>query len=184
MRIGITGGPAEGKSTVVGYLRDAGYATVSADDLAREAFGRADVQAELARLLGVAVPVPRETVRDAVFSDVSKRRAVNRVLHPRVVEAMDASAAQIVEVPLLFETCLQARFDCIWVVACGPEEQLRRLTERLGDEAEARRMVQAQLPTKVKSIFADRIIRTNSPVDTVRAYVIEAIAYDLVNHLA
>ena len=41
MKLALTGGVAEGKSTVASYLREAGFDVVSADDLAREVFGAA-----------------------------------------------------------------------------------------------------------------------------------------------
>ncbi len=184
MKLGITGGPGEGKSTVLRVLAEQGLATASADDFARAAFQEPDIQRQLADAVGGPVPVSREQVREAVFRDPAQRRAVNRVMHPRILELMRASSAVAVEAPLLVETCLMSEFDRIWVVACGPDEQLRRLAARLGSIASARQMIASQLPTRVKSAFADRIIRTNLPEDSVRSFVIEAIERDLADHVA
>jgi dephospho-CoA kinase len=76
--------------------------------------------------------------------------------------------ADVVEVPLLIETCIQSLFERVWVATCGPEEQERRLVERLGDAGAARRLVASQLPTVVKCAFADQAIRTDQPLSSVQ----------------
>ena len=40
----MTGGVAEGKSTVLGYLRDLGYRTASSDDVSRGLFHSDEIQ--------------------------------------------------------------------------------------------------------------------------------------------
>jgi dephospho-CoA kinase len=177
-RIAITGGIAEGKSTVAGYLRELGYVVDSSDRVAREVYERPDVQIEIAELLGLSAPVPRETVRAAI-SDDRIRRALNRITHPRILAAHRESSAAVIEVPLLIEACLQSLFDRVWVVTCGEQEQLRRLTARLGSEEEAAGMIRTQLTSRAKIPFGDRIVRTNRPESTVKRFVTEAAAADL-----
>jgi dephospho-CoA kinase len=177
MKLAVTGGVAEGKSTVVSYLTEAGYKAVSADDLAREAFQTEPVQSVLRELVS-GDPTP-DAVREAMVSSDDVRRQVNRTLHPAILERIRRSDADVFEVPLLIETCIQGLFDRTWVVTCGPEEQLRRLADRLGGTDEARAFLSVQLPTRAKLPFADRIVRTNSNRDTVRSYVVGAISRDL-----
>ncbi len=172
-RIAITGGVCEGKSTVCGYLRALGYTVASADDAAREVFEEQAVQRALALALGCEVPVTRRQVRDRLTIDPEFRRTLNRITHPRILESLDRLEAQFVEVPLLIEACLQGRFDRVWVVTCGPEEQARRLAERLGSKEKARRMMAAQLPTRAKIPFADAVVRTNRPEEDVQSFVAE-----------
>ncbi|HCE01471.1 MAG TPA: dephospho-CoA kinase [Armatimonadetes bacterium] len=172
-RIAITGGICEGKSTVCGYLRELGYAVANADEAAREVFEEEPVQRALALALGCEAPVSRQQVRDRLALDPDFRRTLNRITHPRILERLDQLEASFVEVPLLVEACLQGRFDRVWVVTCGPEEQLRRLAQRLGSKAEARRLMATQLPTRAKIPFADAVIRTNRPESDVQAFVAE-----------
>jgi len=162
VRIAITGGIAEGKSTVVAEFARLGMATESADVVARAVFYEPDVQ----RLLAEAIAQEGDSVtpagvRSAIAVSDVVRRKVNRVMHPRIRARMDASPALIHEVPLLFEACLYGRYDRVYVVTCGDEVQLRRLTERLGDSATARAIIASQLPTGVKIAFADGVIRTD-----------------------
>lgn len=170
MRIAVTGGIAEGKSTVLGYLAELGYSTASSDDFAREVFRDSEVQDRLAALLGARAPVSAADLRAALSRSSAVRRSVNRLMHPGVAERIAECPATFVEIPLLIETCLQRAVDAVWVVACGPEEQLRRLVSRYGKNA-AIELLESQLRTSVKMPFADVIVRTNQPVDTVKCFV-------------
>jgi dephospho-CoA kinase len=184
MRLAVTGGAAEGKSTVLSYLREAGLSCASADEMARQAFATEEVQGHLAEWLGLPKPIAPEAAREAAFGSDDFRRRLNALMHPRILEMMSDSDADAIEVPLLVEACLHPLFERVWVVTCGPREQLRRLAARLGGEAEARRLLAAQLATRAKCAFADRIVRTNREPHSVRSYVIEAIGRDLPGCLA
>ena len=179
MRLAVTGGIAEGKSTILQSIQEAGFAVASADDIARQVFQSEEVQGELARIIGTKPPVGPEELKSALFADTAARRAVNRVMHPQVLKAMEAVEAPVIEVPLLIESATHGLFDRVWVVTCGPEEQLRRLSERTGDVTRAKLMIEAQLPSRARLPFADRIIRTNLEPDTVRLYVFDVIRRDL-----
>lgn len=179
MKLAITGGIAEGKSTVASYVREAGYEVASADEIARQVFESSEVQSELSILFGHSLPITPEVVGKVVFQNPTQLRALNACVHPRIWVRLKQIEAPVVEVPLLFETTIQGHFDRIWVVTCGPEEQLRRLAARLGDEQSARNQLNAQLKTCIKCAFADRIVRTNGEPFAVRSYVSEAIRRDL-----
>jgi dephospho-CoA kinase len=171
VRIAVTGGIAEGKSTVLGYLRDLGFPTTSADEVARRLFDEPEVNAALAAAAGVEPPIGRDRLRDALHEDAPVRRRVNRIMHPRIAARLVQVENGFIEVPLLVEACLQGAFDHVWVVVAGPEEQLRRLAARLGSAAAAEAALGTQLPTAVKLAFADVEIRTNSPEASVRQVV-------------
>ena len=173
--IAITGGIAEGKTTVCRYLAAAGATTVSADELARKVFQEAEVQRELASLLG-AEP-DRDVVREALGKP-DLRRAINRVTHPRILLALAEARADFIEIPLLLETCLQDQFKAVWVVTCGREEQLRRLTARSGSEATAKSLIETQLSSRAKIPFADVLVRTNFPEPHVQRFVSAALVQE------
>lgn len=169
-RAAITGGVAEGKSTVLGYLASMGFKTLSADEVARELFVEPDIQKALAFMLQVNAPVQPADLRRAIASKPMLRRAVNRLMHPHLLPRLVDSGVDFVEIPLLIETCLQGLFDEIWVVTCGPEEQFRRLSNRIGSR-ETVQLLSTQLPTQVKIPFADVVVRTNAPEESVLAHV-------------
>jgi len=184
MRLAVTGGIAEGKSTVLQVIQEAGADVESADEIAKQVFQLEQVQIDLARIIGSQPPIEPEQLKAALFADARTRRAVNLLMHPRIFKGIESSQAHVIEVPLLLESAIQGLFDRVWVVTCGPQEQLRRLTERTGNADEARRMVEAQLPSRARLPFADRIIRTNLEPNTVRLYVFDAIRRDLGSSLA
>ncbi|HJP84192.1 MAG TPA: dephospho-CoA kinase [Fimbriimonadaceae bacterium] len=181
MRIAVTGGIAEGKSTVMDILSKQGFKIASADAIAREIVNSDSIQIEIARILNIDGIPNKEDMRNRISGDHGFRRKLNRLVHPRVLQEMRRSTAQIIEVPLLFEACLQGEFDRIWVVTCGREEQLRRLSQRLANFESAERLVATQLPTEVKLPFADEIIRTNQPMSSVVNHVHQTITRELEN---
>lgn len=162
MRTAITGGVAEGKSTVLGYLAQMGYKTYSVDEAAKAVFDSEDVQRQLSALLGYDAPISRDLLRTAIGIRKDLRREVNRIMHPAIARDLLSSEAEFFEVPLLIETCLQDQFDRVWVVTCGSDEQMRRLTNRIG-RSDAVRIMSIQLSTHAKIPFADHVVRTNQP---------------------
>lgn len=181
MRLAITGGIAEGKSTVLGYLAGEGVPVVSADDVARETLDRPDVRQAISSALGLASDATdfRSVLRARIAEDAEARHAVDSIMHREILQAMLArehGPLTAFEVPLLIEACIQRHFDRTWVVTCGEEEQLRRLIDRLGDEEQARAMIAMQLPSRVKLAFADRVFRTDQPPSFVHRSAVEALA--------
>jgi len=174
--VAITGGIAEGKSTVLGILANLGFSTLSADLLAKEVFNDPEVNRSLASLLDIPFPVAPSDILNAISNRSGARRAVNRIMHPRILAGIQQSEAEFVEIPLLIEACLQGNFDRTWLVTCGRDEQRRRLRERYGDSFDFEALLAAQLTFSVKMVFADEVIRTNFPLETVRRNVSEALA--------
>jgi dephospho-CoA kinase len=175
MKVAITGGIGEGKSTVLEILRSMGCSTASADEMARTLFSMPDVNHRLAELANCSGPISSAELREKIASSPEIRRRVNEFMHPRVLSEILLSEASFIEIPLLLETCLQARFSQVWVVTCGEDEQRRRLTRRYQSEAVAVAMMAAQLPSRVKIPFADEVIRTNRSFQHVRRILSEAI---------
>jgi dephospho-CoA kinase len=178
-RIAITGGVGEGKSTVLKYMHDMGISTVSSDVVARHVFNSDLVQRQIAEFSGMPMPIKPEDLRDLFPQKPTLRRTLNRIMHPLIREELLSSKAAVAEVPLLIEACMVADFDRIWVVTCGPEEQLARVTERLGSVESARRLIATQIPTRAKLPFADVVIRTNQPEDCVKSYIAKVIRSEL-----
>jgi len=174
-RVAITGGIGEGKSTVLAMIAEQGYEVASADAIARELFLDPQINAQLAEIAGRKGSIAPKDLRDAIASSTTVRRDVNRLMHPLVLDRIARGSASFVEVPLLFETCMQGYFDRVWVVTCGEAEQQKRLLARYGDPNTVSALLSAQLPTKVKIPFADSIFRTNSAFEHVKRLLSEAL---------
>lgn len=180
-RVAVTGGIAEGKSTVLQIAADQGYATVSADAIGREVFAEPETQQSIRKALDLEhSPDLRTSVRELIAADRAARARLNEITHPEILARMFAQYPErtivLYEVPLLIETCIQRLFDQTWVVTCGKVEQLRRLTERLGDQAQAEALIAAQIPTRAKFAFADLVIRTDIEMPLVHRTVVAALS--------
>ncbi|HRF60118.1 MAG TPA: dephospho-CoA kinase [Fimbriimonadaceae bacterium] len=175
MAIALTGGIAEGKSTVLGFASDRGVRTASADSVVAELWTQTEFRTEVAEALGLAGPADKASVRARVTADPSARLSLNRLTHRRVMEALLGSEAELIEIPLLIETVAHPLFHRVWVVTCGASEQERRLRDRLGDAASVAGFLATQLPTRAKLAFADRILRTDTSFSHVLDSTVEAL---------
>lgn len=176
MKIAITGGIAEGKSTILGYLSDLGHEVASADALAREVFLDREIQSQIAAASSLDLPIDSAQLRNRIAEQPALRRAINKIMHPEIVLRMSKAEATFFEIPLLIETCRYFDFDEIWVVTCGREEQRRRLTARYGKSVQIESILSTQIDSRAKIAFADRVFRTNEPPEAVRQMVSEATA--------
>ena len=145
MRVGLTGGIGSGKSTVAGFLREAGATIVDTDAISRQltsAGGAAMAAIEVE--FGAAYVRPdgaldRDRMRTLAFSDRDAKRRLEAVLHPLITaqaltEADAASTPLVVlDVPLLVESGRwRPRLSRILVVDCSAETQVERVLQRPG----------------------------------------------------
>ncbi|MER3402006.1 MAG: dephospho-CoA kinase [Armatimonadota bacterium] len=182
-RIALTGGVAEGKTTVLQRFQQLGAHTLSSDALVAELtrpgtdlwnrliteFGQTIVQAD--------GTLWRERLAQIAFGSLAMRRRLNQLMHPAVAQAMVERLAHaqvpllIIEVPLLIEVAMQGLFDGIIVVQATPAHQYHRLRARGLSAERAWQMVRSQLPARAKMPFADWIIRTHRSLDHTCAQV-------------
>src|SRR5437762_8353753 len=171
--IGITGGISTGKTSFVECLRelvpDAHF--FDADAAARE-MGDKDPEARglIEKEFGAGVysksgDLNRDQVRSIVFADAEKKRALEQILHPRIRRQWSLEAERhrnstelfFADIPLLYETSGETLCERVVVVACSPRIQLERLMGRMRfGEAEARAMMEAQLPLMEEGARADQ----------------------------
>ena len=182
LRVGLTGGIATGKSTVVATLRELGCRVLEADKIAHrmiEPGGPAydDVVREFGR--GILVSenasdgqIDRSKLAAIVFSDAPRLVRLNAIVHPPVLAAQDRELAAIeraephaiaiVEAALLIEAGYHKKLDCLVVTWCTPEQQLARLTTagngRGLTQEQARQRIASQTSSEEKRRLADEEI--------------------------
>jgi dephospho-CoA kinase len=189
----LTGGIATGKSHVLERFRRLGAACLDADELAHGATGAGtEASQAIAARFGAAMldatgAVDRKKLGPLVFADPSARRDLEAIVHPAVSRAITAglrafeltgSEIAIVDIPLLYETAGQERFDRVIATVCAPATQLARLLERGLSESDARQRLGAQIPAEEKAARADFVIRTDGTFPETDAQV-EAIWFQL-----
>ena len=151
--VAITGGIGAGKSEALFAFQEHGAATVSSDEIVHHLLDsdddvRAAMVAELGKgVLDDAGRIDRARVADIVFADRTKLEFLEALLHPLVVaeylrwrEQLGAlpqpPAVCVTEVPLLYETGGDERFDKVVVITAPAKlrEQRRRVRRDDRDE--------------------------------------------------
>lgn len=176
-KIGLTGGIASGKSTVVNWLLKHGAVAIDADLVAREVVepgtpGLAALRDAFGDdIVTTDGTLDRAALGAIVFTDEAKRKQLNALLHGFIKEAIDAKAKQleaqgyaaaIYDIPLLIETEWYKDMDEVWLVYVSPETQLHRLMERNGySEEEASHRIASQMSFDEKRPYGDQIIDNN-----------------------
>ena len=181
LRIGLTGGLASGKSTVLRTFAAQGATVVDADALARTALGPGSplIPAVVA-LLGESVrtsegELDRRRIADLVFASPELRTGLEALVHPEVLRGMAEAVRRaerasesfvVIDVPLLYEIGIEADFDRIIVVWCRRESQLRRAIERGMERSDAEARLDAQMSLDEKRDRADHVIDSETSLAT------------------
>jgi dephospho-CoA kinase len=132
LAVALTGGIAAGKSEALGAFARHGAAVISSDDVVHRLYREDEgLQAALRDRWGERVfrdgEVDRTEIGRIVFADRAELAWLESELHPRVRAATDAWLAEqttdvaVAEIPLLFETGGEKRFDRVVVVTASPE---------------------------------------------------------------
>lgn len=175
--IGLTGGIGAGKSTAARDLEALGAVQIDADEISH-ALTAAGGEAlpEIREVFGDGVfredgTLDRRALAGRVFRDPAWRIALEGILHPRVQrimmsrvdEAAEAGAKVVfLNVPLLFETGMDALCDETWTIQVRPETQLRRVMERDGvSEADAQARIDSQMSQEEKAARATVVINND-----------------------
>jgi dephospho-CoA kinase len=136
--VGLTGGVSTGKSTILATLKELGAVVMSADEAShRLTAPGGEALPAIRETFGDAVFLPdgtldRRALGDIVFHDPSCRRALEAIIHPAVQRSMlseiekaadDGERVVVMEVPLLFETGMDALCGEVWVATLDAESQ-------------------------------------------------------------
>ena len=198
LKVGLTGGIASGKSTIVGMLAGLGCVTIDADAVVARLYRKGEAGHEaLSRTYGTAILLPdgeidRKRLADIAFSSHQEAQRLNALIHPivlteearvmREAEERDEDAIYVVEATLLLEAGGKARYDRIVVVDVPPEVQIERGIARGLSREEVTRRIAHQMPRDERLRHADYVIDNGGDEqqalgETARVY--EALLRDL-----
>jgi len=151
--VAITGGIGAGKSEALRAFARHGAATVSSDEIVHHLLRRADVRDAVIERMGNGIVGPdgeidRGALATVVFNDRDALAWLESTLHPLVsaeylrwreqlAALPDAPDVCVTEVPLLYETGGDARFDKV-VVITAPRKLRRARSEVATDDRESR----------------------------------------------
>jgi dephospho-CoA kinase len=151
--VAITGGIGAGKSEALRAFARHGAATVSSDEIVHHLLHRPDVRETVVTRMGNGIVAPdgeidRGALATVVFNDREALAWLEELLHPlvaaeylewrdRLAELPDAPRVSVTEVPLLYESGGDARFDKV-VVITAPKKLRRARSHVVVDDRESR----------------------------------------------
>ncbi|MBW2615888.1 MAG: dephospho-CoA kinase [Deltaproteobacteria bacterium] len=190
MLLGVTGGIASGKTTVANFLKDLGAPIIDFDVIARQVVepGTPSFRA-IVELFGEESVdrdghLDRKRLSEIVFQDEQKRKRLEGIIHPRIVDTFISQSNEIAKkvpdaiiqavIPLLFEVGLQHLVHKTLVVYISREKQIERLIKRDKITRDhAANILKAQLPIDEKAGMADFVINNENSLDETKSQVEE-----------
>jgi len=173
--LGILGGIGSGKTTVAMEFGRLGCAVIHADRIAHQVLQRPEVREQVELALGKAIldpcgKVDRKKVASIVFRDPERLSALNRIVHPPVLEEVDRLIryyqdqtdvpAVILDMPLLLEVGWAPRCDRLIYVACDRQTRMARARNLSPEEMRLRE--NSQISLDKKAALADNTIENHS----------------------
>ena len=178
MIIGLTGGIGSGKSAAADFFQNEGISVIDTDQLARKVIEKDTpgyskvVDSFGANILDNNDSIDRAKVREEVFHDNEKRKILESIIHPLVMELMvqkissSTSPYSIIMVPLIFETNSAKNYDRVLVIDCDVEIQLERAMAR--DENSAgliQKIIDSQCSRSERLSIANDVIPNNNSIE-------------------
>lgn len=171
LKVGLTGGIGSGKTLASNRFAELGAEVIDTDQLSRELVepgqtALAEIVAEFGEeILQADGRLDRATLRRLIFDRPDARERLERILHPRIRDAMLARAAQsaapytLFVIPLLLETGQQELVDRVLVIDTPETLQRRRAARRDAvDPTEIDRILAAQIDRDSRLRHADDVL--------------------------
>ncbi len=186
--IGVTGGIASGKTTVVKQFKRLGAIVIDADRIAHEIIvphtrtWQRIVKAFGKDIINRSYVINRKKLGELVFSDTEKLIKLNSITHPVIIKEIKKrikyigqkheDCVIILEMPLLFETNLTSLVDIIVVVKVSRKIQIARLIQRNKlNLSQAKARIKSQIPIRRKAEQADYVISGEALITQIRARI-------------
>ncbi len=169
LTVAVTGGIGAGKSAALAAFARRGVPTLSSDQVVHRLIGEdPQVRAALEERLGTT---DRAGIAAVVFADQEQLAWLEKLLHPRVRREQEAWLAgleaevAVTEIPLLFETGGEERFDKVIVITASDDVRVGR-TDNARDARAAR-----LIPDAEKVRRADFAYVNDGTLDDLDAFV-------------
>lgn len=177
LKIAVTGCAGSGKTSVCNCFKELGVKVISSDVLAREAVAQdSPAYNKIINYFGKKVltedgSLNRRMLRKIIINDDIAREVLESFVHPEIIKLMHSQMVKaekygnhvvLVEVPLLFESALEDRFDVVIVVIAARKLRVKRLMDRddvSREDAEA--LLNCQLPDEDKARQSEFVIKND-----------------------
>ena len=187
MIVGIVGGIAAGKSTVVEMLAECGADFIDADSEAHRVLEQHEVKAALVEWLGPEVVTPegsvdRATIAQKVFADPKALERLQHLVHPGVRRAIERKVKEyrsqatspmlVLDVPLLLESeSLTELCDKLIFIEANQQIRTARVATRNWTAEDLQKRESFQMDIEEKRSRADLTIDASGTLDATRERV-------------
>ncbi len=178
--IAVTGNIGCGKSEAMREIKRSGYSTILADEVGHKLLKAINVQRQLKKMFDIPEPVDitREMIAELCFGNKDNLKKLNEFIHPLIrlkIKTMIADTKEkvlFIEIPLLFESNLENRFDFIVCITTDRKTQFERLQIRSKYTAkEISDRISAQMPQPEKILRSDLVINNDHDLNTLQGQI-------------
>ena len=172
-KLGLTGSIGMGKSTTAAMFADEGCAVWDADAAVHRLYAEggaavAPLTADFPELAGNN-SIPRDILREIIAKDASALKKIEAIVHPLVAKDRESFLADqsedivVLDIPLIFETGAEKKFDAVACVDVDLATQEARVLARgTMTKAQFEQIRAKQLPNAEKTKRADYVITTDT----------------------
>jgi dephospho-CoA kinase len=171
--IGLTGQIGCGKSTALAYLASKGIFTISTDGLAGKLLTLEKCYSKIINRFGKKIlnkegTLSRSLLSEVIFTDKTKRKWLEGLLHPLIIENTIfliencREKIAVIDAPLLFETGFDKHCDITVSIIADKKTQKERLLQRGWSQRHASGRIKTQFSNALKAELSDIIIVNDS----------------------
>jgi dephospho-CoA kinase len=185
LKVGLTGGVACGKSTILAMFERRGAFIIRADEIAHELMRPGQpVYDKIVAAFGNGILESDHTISRPRLGEIAfghdRIAELNALVHPEVIRYQEEwlehvrwreqHAIAIVEAALMIEAGAHKTLDKLIVVTCSDEERIRRFQIRTGLDPQAARLeverrMKNQLPEAEKIKIADYVVDNSGDLE-------------------
>lgn len=142
LKIGLTGSIGSGKTTVLSFLKEAGFLTINLDELSKSLLKKNTCEYKKTvdffgkNILNKDEGINRKILAQIVFSDKIKKKILESIIYPalrkKTKEILDLncnSKIAVIEGAVIFESGFYLEMDKIILVVCDYSKRLKRISE-------------------------------------------------------
>lgn len=194
MILGLTGFSGAGKSTVAQIFKQHGFYHLDCDNIVHERVYRDPIVLnalceEFGKEIVSGGALNRTILREYTMGNPEALQRLNRLVMPYILSAIQADLTEhrgshiILDAPLLFESGLDQKCDCILSVIADPKVAEERIILR--DHlllAEAEKRLSSQHPAEFYTDKSDYILQNDGDLKTLQQDTLNLIQCILKNH--
>jgi dephospho-CoA kinase len=182
LKIAVTGNIGSGKSSFCKYIEEMGYSVIKADEIAKDLIANDEkVKKEIIKHFGESSydgkSINKKYIADKVFSDQSNLNKMNSIVHPPVIEKVNAimneklRSSELVfhEAALIYEADIENLFDIVVLISSDSKVRMERKRKHDNfSEEEFTKRESNQIPEEEKKKRADFVFTNNGTLQELK----------------